>query len=152
MIRLMLSLLVTAALSNTGYSADFKLIDVDKLDLEYLRLNPNNRDPYAPEYTGRWKERAALKFNLNVLEYFYWDNNIHTETLDTGIVKTVGWEWDAGIHLGKYLDVFHYHHSRHIMDEPAQRDYQYGKHGSSNQFPVEDGFGIRFKFIPGKDQ
>lgn len=143
--RLMLSLFVIVALSEEAYSREYRLLDVDKLDLEYTKLNSTNRDPYAPDYTGRWGERAALKFNLNVLHYLYWDNNIHTETIDTGQVKTVGWEWEAGVRIWKYFDVFHHHHSRHIMDEPAQRDYKYPD--TRTQFPVEDGVGIRFKFI-----
>lgn len=115
------------------------------MDLEYSKLNPNNRDPYAPEYTGRWKDRAALKWDISVFEFLYWRNNVHTEMIDTGQVKTVGWEWEAGLPLGKYFEVEHHHHSRHIMDEPEQQRYNYPDSGS--QFPVEDSFLLRIKFI-----
>lgn len=128
---------------------EYRLLDVDRLDLEYTKLNPNNRDPYAPDYTGRWNERAAIKFDVSILGHLYWDNNVHTETIDNGQVKTVGWEWEAGFHLGKYFDVFQHHHSRHLMDEPPQRQYEYPS--GSTSFPVENGYGIRFKFIPGKE-
>lgn len=145
MMHWMQSLVVIATLFNTASAAEWRLLDVERLDVEYHKLNPNNRDPYAPDYTGKWADRAALKWDISILNYGYWRNNVHTETLQSGIVKTVGWEWEAGLSLGEYLEVFHYHHSRHIMDEPPQRADHFP--GARNQFPVEDSYGIRFKFI-----
>lgn len=130
---------------------NLRVLDVEKVDLEYSKLNPANRDPYAPDLTGKWRERVALKFDLNLARYngygLFWDNNVHTETIDSGAVKTVGWEWELGMSLGKYADIFHHHHSKHIMDEKPQRDAYNGK---SNQFPVEDSLVIRVHLMRGK--
>jgi len=73
-----------------------------------------------------------------------WDHHIHTETIDSGAVKTVGWRWKAGFELGKHLEIYHNHHSKHIMDERVDNP-AYG--GKTNQFPVEDSFVVTVKFI-----
>ena len=142
----------TASLSGTIANAgEWRLLETDKVDLEYSQLNPHNRDPYAPNFTGKWRERGALKWDLSIARYrdwgLFWNNNIHTETIDSGAVKTVGWEWELGIQLGKYADLFHHHHSRHIMDEKPQIDAYNGKY---NQFPVEDSLVLRIHLYRGK--
>lgn len=129
-------------------ASEYRLLDIDKFDIEYTKLNPSSRDPYAPQYTGLWKERAALKWDVSVLGFAYWRNNVHTETIESGQVKTVGWEYEAGIPVTGHFELFWHHHSRHIMDEPPQVNYT----DSANQFPVEDGVGIRIRFITGKDR
>lgn len=134
-----------SSLGNLAEGTEYHLLDADRLDIEYNRLDKEMRDPYAPEYTGRWRDRAAVKFDISILDYVYWRNNVHTETIDTGQVKTVGWEWEAGFPVTKYLEVYHHHHSRHIMDENPQTSYNYP--GTNTQFPVEDEYGIRFRFI-----
>lgn len=144
---LIIFILVMIAGMPMSEAGEWRLLEIDKMDLEYSKLNPSNRDPYAPEYTDRWKDRTSLKWNLEVLNrVLFWDNNVHMETVDTGQVKTLGWEFYAGAHLGKYLDFFHYHHSRHIEDEPPQQDYNYPD--SSSKFPVEDSWGVRIHLIP----
>jgi hypothetical protein len=134
-------------------AAEYRLLDTDELYFEYSQLDRNNRDPYAPQYTGRWNERASLIWDSTIVSYrqyrLMWNHNIHTETIDTGAVKTVGWEWRAGVSLGRYLDVFHHHHSKHIMDE-ERRVPEYGNKG--NQFPVEDSLVFRFKFVTSKER
>ena len=146
--RALTALLILFVLDSSCYAAEWRLLDAEKVDLEYSKLDPNNRDPYAPDFTGKWRERVALKFDLNLLrrgDYgFFWNNNAHTETIDTGAVKTVGWEWELGLQLGKYASIFHHHHSRHIMDEGPQRDAYNGK---SNQFPVEDSLVLRVHLL-----
>lgn len=155
MLRFLLGLLISLTLlsdiawggegSDTlGQRPRYRLLDVDRLDFTYQRLRPETRDPYAPEYTGQWRERAALEWDLRLFRYGYWRNNIHTETVNpSGVVKTVGWQWELGVELGKYLDLFTSHHSRHIMEEAAPED----RFDSSNQFPVEDAYGIRLKLL-----
>jgi hypothetical protein len=131
----------------TATASEYRLLDTEELHFEYSQLDHHNRDPIAPQYTGRWRDRAALSWDATWLGYkqykLLWNHYVHTETIDTGGVKTVGWEWWAGISLGQ-LDILHHHHSRHIMDEPI-RDDRYGN--KQNKFPVEDSMVIRFKFI-----
>ena len=93
--------LLLGLISVPVYANEYHLIDVDKLDIEYLKLNPNNRDSYAPQYTGSWNERAAIKWDVSFMGLIFWDNNVHMETVTGGVPKTVGWEFEAGVHLTK---------------------------------------------------
>jgi hypothetical protein len=144
-------LIILFALSSTAYSKskskwdNFRLIELEKFDIKYAQFKPYTRDPIAPHYTGYWKDRAAFEWRINVLKAIYWDNNMHLETIDAKTVKTVGWHWELGIRLHKSVMLFHEHHSRHILDEPALELWN-GK----SQFPVEDSFGIRIKLIEEK--
>ena len=138
----LIGLCSTARADSYSPASQWKLIDTEKLELQYSRMDPMSRDPYAPQYTGRWQERASLQWRVSILKFLYWDNDCHTETIDTGQVKTVGWHWEAGARINKYFTLFQEHHSRHIMDEPPETAYF--KH---NQFPVENSYGIRFKLI-----
>lgn len=127
---------------DTAKAEEWKLLDLEKFNMEFSRLDPNARDPYAYQYTGRWKDRAAADFRLSIFGPLYWDNYVHTETIDTGAVKTVGWKWEAGLRISKYLSVFSGHHSRHIMDESTDTNGDRG-----NTFPVENSFGIRLRIV-----
>ena len=144
-------LIILFALSSTAYSKpkskwdNFRLLDLEKFDIKYAQFKPYTRDPLAPQYTGFWKDRGAIEWRINVLKALYWDNNMHLETIDAKTVKTVGWHWELGLRLHKRLMIFHEHHSRHVLDEPAPELY-YGR----NQFPVEDSFGIRIKVVEEK--
>ena len=126
---------------------EYRLMETELLEFEYAKLDKENRDPQAPQYTGRWKDRATLNWDSNlarVNQYkLYWNHNIHTETIDTGAVKSVGWEWRLGLDFGR-IAVFHHHHSRHVLDE-KQTDTRYGQ--KNNTFPVEDSIVVKFKFI-----
>lgn len=133
-------------IQGSALAGEYHLLAVDRLDLEYQKLDPSNRDPYAPTYTGYWRERAVLHWDLKLIGFLYWRNNIHTETFDPGgQVKTVGWEWEAGAEVGKYLDLFHYHHSRHVLDEGPLSRFN----GQSNQFPVDNSYGVRIHLLQG---
>lgn len=143
---LALGLLSILPLGSKVFATEYRLLDVDRLDFEYSRLQPGNRDPLAPQYTGLWRERAGLQWDLRLLEYGYWRNHLHTETVQPGgEVKTVGWEWETGIEAGKYLDVFYHHHSRHLMDEKVNRQFD-----TTNQFPVENSIGVRVHLLRDK--
>lgn len=135
---------LTLLIAEEAFSKEYRLLQADRLDVEYTRLDAKNRDPYAPQYTGLWRERAALKWDLSSYDTLYWRNNVHMETIaNGGVPKTVGWEWEAGFKLFKDYEIFHHHHSRHIMEEsPEPKRFE-----AVGQFPVEDGYGIRFKFL-----
>lgn len=128
--------------SATTHAAEYRLLNAEKLEIDYSKLDSNNRDPYAMHYTGKWKDRAALKLRVGVLESLYWDNNIHVESINTDTVKTVGWEWEVGLRVSKYFTLFQHHHSKHIMDETSQLPSN-----RSNKFPVEDSYGIKFIIV-----
>lgn len=130
----------------SAQATEYHLLKAEKLDVEYSKLNPDNRDPYASQYTGSWGSRYALKWDVAVYHFVYWKNNVHVETINTtGQVKTVGWEYEVGIRVLPNIDAFGYHHSRHIMDENPQNSQ--GQLGSGNSYPLENSLGVRFKFI-----
>lgn len=120
---------------------EYRLLELDRLDFEYSQFDKSTRDPYVPEYTGAWRDRAALDWDLQLLEFGYWRNKVHTETAgEVGIVRTVGWKWEAGVEVGKYFDLFRAHHSRHVMEKEPTHKFD----NASSQFPVEDSYGVRF--------
>lgn len=133
-------ILFLVALSSIA-RADIKLMDAEKLEINYEKFKPGRRDPYAPEKDGDWNYRTSLNFNINMVEYLYWNNYVHTESVVSGAVKTVGWEWWAGVHLHSQVDLYMHHHSFHVMEEDRPT-----KDGH-NIFPVEDSYGIKFKIL-----
>lgn len=140
------SLLIFECVANAADKKQYRLLDVEKMEFRAAHMDPQSRDPYVPQYTDRWRERASLQWRVSVLESLYWDNDVHTETIDVGVVKTVGWHWELGLRINKYIAPFWEHHSRHVMDEKPDERFSGGRH----QFPVEDSYGIRFKFVEEK--
>lgn len=133
-------------------ASTFHVLDVDKVALRYQKFD-DNRDPYVPQWDERWAYRAGLEWNLTMLEWGYWRNDVHTEALETGVVKTVGWQWELGIRLPfMRSEIFQQHHSRHIMDErPRERDGDVLP-GRGTKFPVEQSYGIRVTLYERKDR
>lgn len=125
-------------LSTTALAAEWRLLDVDQASVSFMKFKAN-RDPqiYSEEH---FRHRVQFDLGLQFLKYGFWKNNIHLET-NRSQVKTAGWEYDMGVHLGPYIDVFHHHHSRHVLD--SDNDIP-------GKFPVEDSYGVRFNFIGGK--
>lgn len=127
-------------------AAEFRLLDVDQFSVEGSRF-AENRDPMTPntdqkEYVGR----AAARFDLRLLEVGYWRNWVHSEGVDSRFT-TVGWQWELGVHVSKYIDLFHYHHSRHVMD--GEQPLVFNERSTEperNRFPVEDSYGMRLIF------
>jgi hypothetical protein len=113
------------------------LLSLDHFSLTYQEFD-NRRDAYVPSIEN-WKYRATANFDLSLLGFLYWDNKVHTEGIDSGAVKTVGWHWFTGARLTGWLDLFKEHHSYHVMEEQAPEDI--------GRFPVEDSIGIRVRFI-----
>lgn len=135
-------LLILAARETSA--AELHLLEVEKLDLQYIKLDPNNRVSYAPSYTGDWGAETSLEWDVALYHYLFWQNNIHTSSIgDNGPVKTVGWEWTAGIRVIPQLDIIAYHHSQHVLDEQPQ---------TTQKYPVENGYGFRVHFITGANK
>lgn len=134
------------SLSTETVAGEFHLLELDELSFEGSRFG-DNRDPMTPwysqdEYTGR----AALRWDVRLLEFFYWKNYLHTEGVSSR-VATVGWQWDFGLHLHKNVDLFYQHHSRHVTDteQPQWYDEEAGTL-RRQKFPVEDAYGVRLRF------
>jgi hypothetical protein len=127
---------------------ELHLLDPTLLTFEGYNVQ-NNRDLYlAIDSPGsdkfgsdeHWRYGAAAKFNYDLLSYgfwgLYWKNNVHMAATDC-CVRHVGWEFEQGLRLGQHVDVFHYHHSQHVLDEGRQ----------SGRFPLVDNYGLRFVLI-----
>lgn len=125
-----------------------QLIQLEELYMSGASMNPASRDPLAPQYTGYWESRAALKMKFNVLGALYWDNDVHTEAAD-GAPKTVGWHWVLGVRVNPQIDLFEEHHSRHLMDEASPTERMYPDYRTHHTFPVEDSYGVRFNIYLG---
>ncbi len=108
--------------------------------MEYFKYDPGFRDSYFVEKDGapkRMRDGAALNWNLKLVDWLYWENRLHLDMDETSVVRHVGWDWEAGVRFNK-IDLYHHHHSRHGLEYINPR---------SDSFPVEDSYGIRFKFI-----
>ena len=116
----------------------YHLLDVEYLDMTYQKFK-DIRDPYVPNDTLAY--RISTNYRLSLMRVLYWDNQLHMEAAPSGTPTTVGWHWIVGIRLTDGIDIFDEHHSRHVMEE-----YRATNDGH-NVFPVEDSFGIKFKFI-----
>jgi hypothetical protein len=117
-------------------------VEVERLSLRLAKFQ-ENRDPQTPQYDqSEYYGRAGLDFDLRVLRYGFVENYVHTESKRDGTVATVGWHWMAGLRLYPGIDVFQEHHSQHILDTPSQVNRV-----STNKFPVEDSFGVRFNIV-----
>lgn len=128
--------------SLTAYSDEY--IGVEQMNIEYYEFKAN-RDPYVPLLDNKLKYRIGVNFTVHVLNFAYWKNFIATEARETR-VETVGWKYEAGFRIAKYIDVFWFHWSRHQMENKgATYDYAQGKKG--NYFPVEDSIGLRINLI-----
>lgn len=136
---ILLLVLSTSALGQSRSASKYRLLSLEDFSISYAQFD-HHRDPYVPERDD-WLYRASTDFNISVLHTIYWHNNVHTEAVRSGSVKTVGWHWVLGLRVNKYMDLFHEHHSRHVMEE--DRESVNGK----NVFPVEDSYGIKFKIV-----
>ncbi len=141
MIRLLLVLLTFPSTTATALDWDqFQLLEAEHVSIDWWKTD-YKRDPYLPEYTGKWTEGAAFNLHLRFLEVFKWTNKLHMDATDTGL-KHCGWEYELVMDRFARLQPFAYHHSQHSLDRRGTGFMSGGKNG----FPVEDRYGIRFVF------
>lgn len=147
-------------LSGTALGTEFRLLDPDYLGLEYRR-HQNYRDSFFQKYEvieGECTEGkecftfgASLLFDLTVLQLplsiqgvplsLYWKNDIIMDSTQRQ-VRQVGWKWELGIPVGKHLEFFQRHHSRHVLEDTNS---QFG-------FPLRDEYVIRFNILNRRDR
>jgi hypothetical protein len=121
--------------------ADFKLLELHELSMGYKQFGPGGSDPLLTQNgLGHDQDKEIeLLMNTSLLKFIYWNNRVHAGTdkdIDGhGQFRTVGWQFQFGVHLSSYLDVQYEHHSQHVLDytEPFH-------------FPVQDSIGIRIYF------
>lgn len=131
-------LLLTILFSLNTY-ADFKLYEVDKLSIVYKKYFDGGRDPFLTQngmLNAKLGDSVEIHFNTRLLRYLYWKNVVHGDT-DESQFRRVGWQFQFGVNLHRFVSFGYFHHSQHMLD------YSY-PHGG---FPVMDAFKIEFKFI-----
>jgi hypothetical protein len=113
--------------------------------MEFARFGCN-RDPIVPELDcNDWRGRTSINSNLRLLETIYWSNDVHAEGTDAAF-KTVGWHFELGVNVSKYVDLFYEHHSRHVMDQGNAVHISHDGRYRFSKFPIEDSYGIRLIF------
>lgn len=138
-------IMATMILLSSGAQAQYKLLDVDVVNMQFAQF-ACNRDPIIPELScNDWRGRAEINADLRVLEYLYWKNSIHGEGTNSAF-KTMGWHFELGINVSKYIDIFYEHHSRHVLDQGNATHFSHDGMSRMTRFPVEDSYGVRFKF------
>jgi hypothetical protein len=123
---------------------DFDFLKLNEAHFQYLKFADGSRDPLITENGLRnraMNTELNLFVKLDVLKYFYFDNQIHSLT-DQGIdgsngqFRAVGWEYRAGVRLNSYFDVGYYHFSQHAID-----------HTLPYHWPVKDAIEINIYFF-----
>lgn len=128
--------------STRGFAQNFHLLELDTFSMEYWKIEDQREGytQYDKPGTGNgkeeWRGGAAANFDLNLISYkglgLYWDNKVFMNGTDHQ-VRHVGWQWEAGIGLGKSVDVFWYHKSQHVLDATYEE-----------KFPLENHYGVRY--------
>ncbi len=142
--KITLAILLSAS---AAQAREINVLDLDSSSVEVSKFTCN-REPMTPELECKdYVGRAAFNLDFRILEFAYWNNHIHTESVESK-VKTVGWKYELGIHIAPQFDVFFSHHSRHVM-ESEQYIYQdrNDKELYRVRYPLEDAFGFRLKFF-----
>lgn len=104
---------------------------LQQVTMDYARYQDGSRVLLYPQGSMP-KERLNLGLDLEWLSYGYMNNTIHSGT-DQNQFKTIGWQYQIGVHLGDIADVYTEHYSQHLLDERSGQSY-----------PVENLIGIKF--------
>lgn len=156
MIRFLLTL--TLLLTSVSEAAELRLLDLDYLGMEY-RKHVNYRDSYYHDYEivdGKCSFQsecfgygANILFDFTLVQFplninyepvrLFWRNDVGMDSTNKQ-VRQVGWLYEFGLALGKDIELFTRHHSRHVLE--AENTY-YG-------FPLRDEYVIRFNIYERK--
>lgn len=109
-------------------------LKVDESYVEYRKYEAY-RNPYLPDEKG-WDFRGEFHNTFSAFNRLYWDTNLHM-SMDESQIRYVGLEYYLGLRVFDWLHAVKYHHSEHVLDEPAP---------DNRKFPVEDSYGVRVYF------
>lgn len=139
--------IMATVLSLRAQADEFKPIEMQDVYVNYKQFFQGGRDPLITNngLDGRLLDKELnLHFDMDVLKYGYWHNMVHSMTDQDerghGQFRVVGWNFQAGVHLGSYLDVQYEHYSQHLLD--ASLPYA---------FPVQDSIGIVLHLYRGRN-
>lgn len=110
---------------------------LEEASVDYARFKDDSRDPVMYPYTP--KERLDTNLNLSLLKYGFINNTIHSET-DKDQFRIIGWQYQMGVHIGPWIDLYAEHFSQHLLDTEGTRPY-----------PVTNALGVKiFLYRRGK--
>lgn len=132
-------------LSCTSQAGEYHLLTADKLDFKIMKFLCN-KEPMTPDIPcAEYRGRTALEWDVSVLHYLKWRNEIHAEGT-AAKYESVGWHFELVIPMGP-VEALYEHHSRHTMDRPqAIHEGPSGRPDWSG-YPVEDSYGLRLCFL-----
>lgn len=113
-------------------------VTIKEMYIEYRDIQ-NWRNPYYGAKDD-WKFTSEFQSTVEVYELLYHTNKFHF-SMDRSQIRHAGWEYYLGFRLTKWLRIFKYHHSEHMLEQEPEQ--------VGNIFPVEDSYGVRIDFIVG---
>ncbi len=125
-----------------GHVGAAEPFELNEVHIHYRDFFPNGHDPLITQNglpnRGLGKE-LNLRVNTDVLTYGYWNNLVHSMTDEdaatgaNGQFRTVGWNFQLGLHATRWLDIEYEHYSQHLLDYDRRDQH----------FPVQDSIGIK---------
>jgi len=139
-------------MSYKAFSLDltqFHVMELDNFSMMY-RQHVNYRDAYFPAYETIDREctkseecmkfGANALFDLTIISYkrygLFWRNDIIMDATNRQ-VRHVAWDWQIGMPITKYFEIYHHHTSRHILEEERP---------TTQRFPLRDEYVLKMKF------
>jgi hypothetical protein len=125
---------------STLFDPNTKFVTLEDMSVEYFKYE-THRDAYYPDYPaqGRWEGGSRVNYTLGLLRGFYWRNTLFFSYEKQGAqIRDAGWDWEAGVRVVRWLDLYKYHRSSHGLEYV---------HPDNLRFPVTDTFGFRIKLV-----
>lgn len=116
------SLIIILILSNTCLANDF--IQLQEVKIGFMNFFPGGRDAMINNNGLTDKEPAQqldLNINTNIYKWGYFNSLVHSLTDRDTITgasqfRLVGLNLELGVRINKYIDVFYWHYSSHLLD------------------------------------
>lgn len=105
------------------YSDDF--FKLSEVSIEYKKFLDGSRDPLINDnglIDRTINEQLDLNVNVSIAKYLFFNNRVHSLTdkdinTDAGSrYRIVGWNYNLGAHINKYIDIGFEHFSQHELD------------------------------------
>jgi hypothetical protein len=130
---MVIRLILIIALLLSSDAVAFNLLDVEEVSLDVKKIN-KYRNGNLPQDAEHIKYGGSFNLNLSVLKFLHWDNRIHMAGTDSQI-RYAGWEFRTWVPVTRYLQIFYYHHSEHVLEREMR------------EYPIEDAVGVRLIFL-----
>ncbi len=140
---ILLGLVIGAIHCKAADYTNYRLLDVDRIDMDYSKIK-NNRDSYygypdpATNADEVWDYSVALDFNLALAQVgplkLLYNNRVNCDATNKQ-VRTVGWKYRVGFSLYDKISLTEDHYSRHVLDTER-----------TDKFPLENRYTLEVVF------